>query len=129
MAGSLSSTIIRLLKPIVAGVGLAYLVTAFVDKPTPVNFQPENPYVSEQEKIVEPQVDLVMQKNAMKLGSPLSVPADKGVDSSNPLAGLEEPDTDVAPETDAPVAADNATEVRVEVDEGNATSPDGPPAQ
>lgn len=131
MPGSPSSTLIRLLKPIVLGVGLAYLVTAFVDKPTPVIFQPENPYASEQQKIVEPQLDVVMQKNVMKLGSPFSVSPDKGVDSSNPLSALEELESGEVPETESvQLEVDNATEIRVEIDEGNATQPtDELPAQ
>lgn len=81
-------TIVRMLKPLLAGIALAYLVTAFVDRPAPVQFQPRNPNASAQARIVEPQVDLVVEKNIMKLGSPLSnvratTPAD------NPLARLE----------------------------------------
>lgn len=81
-------TIVRLLKPLLAGIALAYLVTAFVDRPAPVQFQPRSPNASAQARIVEPQVDLVVEKNIMKLGSPLSnvratAPAD------NPLARLE----------------------------------------
>jgi hypothetical protein len=79
---------VRLLKPLLAGIALAYLVTAFVDRPAPVQFQPRSPNSSAQARIVEPQVDLVVEKNIMKLGSPLSnvratAPAD------NPLARLE----------------------------------------
>ena len=100
---------IRVLKPIVAGLALAYLVTAFVDKPAPVHFQPENPYAAKQEEVAEPQADTVMDKNILKLGSPLSVAPE--VSSTNPLAPLENM-------TD-PVAA-NATSV--EIGQGNATS-------
>ena len=90
MAGKRSSTMLRLGKPIVAGLALAYLVTAFVDKPAPVHFQPGNPYAAQQSAIVEPETTLVTEKNIMKLGSPLSVLPDKGVPESNPLAALEE---------------------------------------
>ncbi|QJB56604.1 hypothetical protein [Pseudodesulfovibrio sp. zrk46] len=89
MAGGRKATIIRVLKPIVAGVALAYLATAFVDKPAPVHFQPENPYAAKQEEIVETQADLVTEKNIMKLGSPLSVLPNAVVTENNPLAGLE----------------------------------------
>jgi len=98
------STISRLLKPVLAGMALAYLVTAFVDKPAPVDFQPMNPYASAQSKIVAPQVDLVMEKNIMKLGSPLSATPETVAPEANPLAGLE-----VRAEDDLAVVADNAT--------------------
>jgi hypothetical protein len=98
------STLSRLLKPILAGVALAYLVTAFVDKPAPVDFQPMNPYASAQSKIVAPQVDLVMEKNIMKLGSPLSANPETVTPEANPLAGLEGRAAD-----GAAVAGDNAT--------------------
>jgi hypothetical protein len=97
-------TISRLLKPVLAGVALAYLVTAFVDKPAPVDFQPMNPYASAQSKIVAPQVDLVMEKNIMKLGSPLSATPETVAPEANPLAGLEGGAGD-----DAAVTGDNAT--------------------
>jgi len=88
MAAGRGATILRLLKPIIAGVALAYLVTAFVDKPAPVHFQPENPYAARQEEIVEPQATLVTEKNIMKLGSPLSV-TPQDLTTNNPLAPLE----------------------------------------
>ena len=72
--GSISIT--RALKPILAGMALAYLITAFLDKPASVHFQPENPYAAKQAEIVEPQAELVIEKNIMKLGSLLSVTAD-----------------------------------------------------
>lgn len=87
MAGR-KTTILRLLKPIVAGMALAYLLTAFVDKPAPVHFEPENPYASKQAEIVEPQTELVLEQNIMKLGSPLSVRPESNVPEENPLAGL-----------------------------------------
>ena len=90
MAEGRYATILRLGKPIVAGLALAYLVTAFVDKPAPVHFQPGNPYAAQQSAIVEPETALVAEKNIMKLGSPLSVLPDKGVPDANPLAVLEE---------------------------------------
>lgn len=76
MAAGRWATTLRILKPIAAGLALAYLVTAFVDKPAPVHFQPENPYASKQAEIVEPQAAMVTEKNIMKLGSPLSVQPD-----------------------------------------------------
>lgn len=82
------SALLRLFKPIVAGMALAYLLTAFVDRPSPVHFQPENPYASKQAEIVEPQTELVLEQNIMKLGSPLSVRPDSGVPDDNPLLGL-----------------------------------------
>jgi hypothetical protein len=94
-------TVIRLLKPLLAGVALAYLVTAFVDRPAPVHFQPRGPYASAQARIVEPQVDLVVEKNIMKLGSPLSAIRDRGAPEDNPLARLE---VRAAPESNATVA-------------------------
>jgi len=113
MASGRSATLLRLVKPIVAGLALAYLVTAFVDKPAPVHFQPENPYAAKQEEILEPQTDMVVEKNIMKLGSPLSVTPDEGVPTDNPLAALENMDTES--EANATVSssgvADNATQV------------------
>lgn len=67
------SGILRILKPVAAGVACAYLATAWVDRPAPIHFEPENPYAAQQSKIVEPPVDIVMVKNIMKLGTPLSV--------------------------------------------------------
>lgn len=113
MAGR-SSTLLRVLKPIVAGIGLAYLVTAFVDKPAPVHFMPENPYAAKQEEIVEPQDSMVLEKNIMKLGSPLSVTPDQGaVVANNPLASLEELTAEPEPVAVSP-ESDNATESRIE---------------
>ncbi len=117
MASRLRSTLLRLLKPLVAGIGLAYLVTAFVDKPAQVHFQPENPYASKQEEIVESHASLVMEKNIMKLGSPLSVTPDGGMVENNPLAALEELETEEIPTYSGRSANDNATEVRAEVNE------------
>jgi len=65
--------IMKILKPIGVGLALAYLATALVDGPAPVNFQPENPYSAKQAEIVEPQAAVVIEKNIMKLGSLLSV--------------------------------------------------------
>jgi len=75
MAAGSSSSMVRVLKPIAAGLALAFLVTAMVDKPAPVHFQPENPYAAKQTEILEPQAELVIEKNIMKLGSLLSVTA------------------------------------------------------
>jgi len=75
--GNTSSTFTRVMKPLLAGLALAYCATAFVDKPAPVNFQPENPYAAKQAEIVEPEISLVLEKNIMKLGSPLSVRKDE----------------------------------------------------
>lgn len=66
---------LRVLKPVLAGVALAYVVTGFLDGPPPVNFQPEDPYSAKQAEIVEPEAELVIEKNIMKLGSLLSVKA------------------------------------------------------
>ncbi len=120
MSSGRSATILRLAKPIVAGLALAYLVTAFVDRPAPVNFQPENPYAAQQAAIVEPQVALVVEKNIMKLGSPLSMTPEKSVPEDNPLAALEGMGQD---------GAGNATEgagSTVVVGPGNATVPASP---
>lgn len=118
MANGRRATLIRLLKPVVAGLALAYLVTSFVDKPAPVHFQPENPYAAKQETIVESQTDMVIEKNIMKLGSPLSVTPDEGVVSKNPLAALETMSDDG--EGNA-THSDNATPtVRGEVEEAPA---------
>lgn len=119
MSSGRSATILRLAKPIVAGLALAYLVTAFVDRPAPVNFQPENPYAAQQSAIVEPQVTLVVEKNIMKLGSPLSMTPEKSVPEDNPLAALERIGQD---------GAGNATEGAgaAVVAPGNATVPASP---
>ncbi len=82
-------SILRILKPLAAGLAVAYLVTAFVDRPAPVHFQPENPYASKQAEIVEPQAEMVMEKNAMKLGSPLSVQPDAVIETES-VAKIEE---------------------------------------
>ncbi|MGL1862918.1 MAG: hypothetical protein OCC46_10400 [Pseudodesulfovibrio sp.] len=117
MGAGRGTTILRLAKPIVAGLALAYIVTAFVDKPAPVHFQPENPYAAKQEEIAEPKDDLVVEKNIMKLGSPLSVTPDEGVEN-NPLALLEDmADADANATAVRYAADDNATGVRVEVEE------------
>lgn len=70
----ISAAVMKILKPIGAGLALAYLATALVDGPAPVNFRPENPYAAKQAEILEPQAALVIEKNIMKLGSLLSVP-------------------------------------------------------
>jgi len=112
MAVSRRSTIIRILKPIVAGVALAYLVTAFVDKPASVHFQPENPYASKQEEIVESQSAMVVEKNIMKLGSPLSMTPEEGVPTDNPLAPLATMiDGNINATFADGVDADNATQI------------------
>lgn len=69
----LPANVIKILKPIGAGLALAFLVTAFVDKPAPVHFQPENPYAAKQAEIVGSQAGVVIERNIMKLGSLLSV--------------------------------------------------------
>ncbi|WP_319542225.1 hypothetical protein [uncultured Pseudodesulfovibrio sp.] len=74
-----ASISVRVLKPIAAGLALAFLATAMVDKPAPVHFQPENPYAAKQTEILEPQAELIIEKNIMKLGSLLSVPAIEAV--------------------------------------------------
>lgn len=65
--------VLKILKPIGAGLAVAYLATAFVDGPPPVHFHPENPYAAKQAEIVESQAALVIEKNILKLGSLLSV--------------------------------------------------------
>jgi len=92
----------RLAKPLVAGIALAYLVTGFFDRPAPVQFQPEGATVPAQTRIVEPQLELVMEKNIMKLGSPLTVIRDRGAFEENPLARLE---ARPMPETNATAGA------------------------
>ncbi|OIQ50478.1 hypothetical protein BerOc1_02416 [Pseudodesulfovibrio hydrargyri] len=67
---------IRVLKPVMAGMALAYLATGFVDGPPPVNFSPENPRTAKQTEIVEPQAELVIERNILKLGSLLTFQAD-----------------------------------------------------
>ncbi len=115
MSAGRLGTVWRLAKPIVAGLALAYLVTAFVDKPASVNFQPENPYAAQQSAIVKPQAKLVIEKNVMKLGSPLSVVPDSEEALTNPLARMETLSSD-----QNEVSADNAT--TPVVSESNATS-------
>lgn len=107
MATGRRATIIRVLKPIVAGIALAYLVTAFVDKPAAVHFQLENPYAAKQEEIVEPQTSMVSEKNVMKLGSPLTVRPEVDVPTNNPLAPLEEMGDDSDVNSTASAEADN----------------------
>jgi len=70
------SNLMRVLKPVLAGVGLAYMVTALVDGPLPVNFQSEEAGHAKQMEIVEPRAEVVIEKNIMKLGSLLSIKAD-----------------------------------------------------
>jgi len=137
MAQGRFSTLIRLGKPVMAGLALAYLVTAFVDRPEPVHFQPENPFKAQQTAIVEPQVGLVVEKNIMKLGSPLSVTPAVAVPAENPLAALEPaPGEDNGTVTAAPAqrpvsspsaSADQPQAVRGEVDTVPVPLPD--PAQ
>ncbi|BCS89503.1 hypothetical protein [Pseudodesulfovibrio sediminis] len=87
--------LIRILKPVGAGLALAFLATALVDKPAPVHFQPENPYAAKQTEILEPQADLVIERNIMKLGSPFSVqPAGDVVEP------VKEPVQPIKPETE-----------------------------
>jgi hypothetical protein len=109
-------TMLKVLKPLAAGLALAYLVTAFVDKPAPVHFQPDNPYASKQAEIIEPQTKMVMEKNIMKLGSPLSVPPDKIVESEAPVKMVEGAVANGPSEQG--VVADNATDTGAD----NATS-------
>jgi len=111
---------LRILKPIAAGLALAYLATAFVDKPAPVHFQPDNPYASKQAEIVGLQAEIVMEKNIMKLGSPLSVQPDEVVinndagELSGPKDEMEIGGTPVIQDS----AADNATpSIKGEVEE------------
>jgi hypothetical protein len=66
----------RVLKPVMAGVALAYMATGFVDGPPPVNFSPENPHTAKQTEIVVPQAELVIERNILKLGSLLTFQAE-----------------------------------------------------
>ncbi|EGB16017.1 hypothetical protein DND132_2814 [Pseudodesulfovibrio mercurii] len=63
---------VRVLKPVAAGVALAYLGTGFVDGPPPVNFRADGPGAAKQAEIVEPQAELVIERNILKLGSLLT---------------------------------------------------------
>jgi len=111
MAAGRWAIILRILKPLAAGVALAYLATAFVDKPAPVHFQPENPYAAKQAEIVEPQAGMVMEKNIMKLGSPLSVQSSEAVEEGD---AVETPEIRVGQDS----ATANATQsVKGEVKE------------
>ncbi|HKI82673.1 MAG TPA: hypothetical protein VKA04_13570 [Pseudodesulfovibrio sp.] len=67
---------VRVLKPVMAGMALAYLVTGLVDGPPPVNFSPESPHTAKQTEIVEPQAELVIERNILKLGSLLTFQAE-----------------------------------------------------
>lgn len=69
------SGILRVVKPVAAGMGLAFLATAWLDGPPPVDFSPESPYSAKQAEIVESQAELVIERNIMKLGSLLSLKA------------------------------------------------------
>jgi hypothetical protein len=69
------SGVVRMLKPVAAGVALAYLATGLVDGPPPVNFSPESPTSAKQTEIVEPQAELVLERNILKLGSLLTFKA------------------------------------------------------
>ena len=75
--------LIRVLKPVAAGVALAYMVTGFVDGPPPVNFSPESPNSAKQTEIVEPQAELVIERNVMKLGSLLTFQRDSADQGGN----------------------------------------------
>lgn len=77
------SPLLRVLKPIVAGMALAFFATAFLDRPAPLHFQPENPYAPKQSEVARSQVDLVMDTNVMRLGSPLSVVPGQGLDGQD----------------------------------------------
>ncbi|SOB58335.1 conserved protein of unknown function [Pseudodesulfovibrio profundus] len=83
------SPLIRVLKPIVAGMALAFFVTAFLDRPAPVHFQPENPYAPKQSEVARPQTDQVMDTNVLRLGSPLSVQPSTGVNSNGEPGEVE----------------------------------------
>lgn len=85
MAGVVSTSV-RLIKPIVAGMALAFLVTAFVDTPAPVHFQQDDPLAAQQTAIVTSPAEMVVEMNVMKLGSPFTAPQEKKID--NPLERL-----------------------------------------
>ncbi|MDD3313856.1 hypothetical protein [Pseudodesulfovibrio sp.] len=131
------ATLTRLGKPVVAGLALAYLATGFLDRPAPVHFEPDNPYAARQTAIAEPLAKLVVEKNILKLGSPLSVTKEEErAPEENPLAvlGRETPASgdavspEAAPEGASPSVApaqDNATPaVRGEVDTVAVPPPD-----
>ncbi|MBG0788879.1 MAG: hypothetical protein H0S80_00100 [Desulfovibrionaceae bacterium] len=82
--------LVKFLKPVGAGLALAYLATGLLDGPAPVNFQPENPYTARQTEIMEPHASVVVKKNIMKLGSLLSVPEGDIVLPRAPLADGDE---------------------------------------
>ncbi|GEM_PF-1208377 len=55
------------------GLSLAYLATGFVDKPSPIHFEPEDATLATQSMVVESDVQVVQRKNVFKLGDPLSI--------------------------------------------------------
>lgn len=67
---------VRLLKPVAAGLALAYVATGFLDGPPPVHFRTENAAPAKQTEIIEPQAELVIERNIMKLGSLLTFQAE-----------------------------------------------------
>ena len=80
---------LRLFKPIAAGLGLAFFVTAFLDAPPPISLVEEVSSVLEQGVISEPQSSMVSERNVMKLGSPLSAAGGNDETELNPLAPIE----------------------------------------
>ena len=78
---------IRVLKPVLAGIALAYVGTGFLDGPPPVNFQTEGRKPAKQTEIVEPQAELVIEKNILKLGSLLSVKAEEAAPGASAAPG------------------------------------------
>lgn len=55
------------------GLALAYLGTGFVDKPTPIHFEPDDTTRAAQSAVVESDVQVVQRMNVFKLGDPLSM--------------------------------------------------------
>ena len=79
----------RLLKPVVAGLGLAFFATAFLDKPAPVFRGEEIAIASGEAAGVARESRIIAQSNVMKLGSPLSAGAVENEKTLNPLSSLE----------------------------------------
>ncbi|WP_147819421.1 hypothetical protein [Salidesulfovibrio onnuriiensis] len=55
------------------GLALAYLATGFVDKPTPIHFEPGDSTRAAQSAVVESDVQVVQRMNVFKLGDPLTM--------------------------------------------------------
>ena len=115
------SPLVRVLKPIVAGMALAYFLTAFLDRPEPVHFQPDNPYASKQQLATKPLEDVVTDANIMKLGSPLSLqPKPDLTESSGSVTAAPqvlEPPTVESSGTESSMTASPTAETPTDADE------------